>query len=242
MKLQTKIYDPPPGARCGLTEVVVYYRPGTSDEDALHEVLINKTYRRARSGFDVLPGEHWLDLGANIGAFAIYCQLRGAKVTCYEPMLDCFEILTKNHPDGPNILSAVTASKLDTLPFFTSSNDKNHWRGTMKPVQGYKPAGVVRNTYGGAFQKMQFDGVKMDIEGAEGELIDSWLLPPCEKLVLEYHTSRCSSVTALERRIKELHQHFTHVMYPKEFDRVIAEQRETYQPRFDKLIFCWGAR
>src|SRR5262245_12504074 len=81
--------------------VQAWYRPGTTDENALIEVLVKRAYRRPSIGFDVRAGEHWLDLGANIGAFALYCKARGASAACYEPLADNFAILLKNAEPFP---------------------------------------------------------------------------------------------------------------------------------------------
>jgi hypothetical protein len=79
--------------------ITAYYRPGASDERVLREVITKATYRRSSIGFDVRQGETWLDLGANIGAFALYCKLNHATAVCYEPDPDCFALLTLNVPE-----------------------------------------------------------------------------------------------------------------------------------------------
>lgn len=81
---------------CGIT---AHYRPHTSDERVLREVITKAAYRRTTLGFDVRPGEVWLDLGANIGAFALYCKTKRATAVCYEPDPDCFELLSLNVPE-----------------------------------------------------------------------------------------------------------------------------------------------
>jgi hypothetical protein len=85
--------------------------------------------------------------------------------------------------------------------------------------------------------KERFDGVKMDIEGSEFGLIDNWFLPRCQKLVLEYHTSRDASFENLQRRLEVLESHFKNVKRPACF-----ETGKGFPPRFDQKIFCWGER
>ena len=97
----------------------IFCRPG-GDERILKEVL-HGIYRRKSIGFDVCSGERWLDLGANIGAFAIYCELRGAQTVSYEPDQECFEILKKNlSRKSQAVCSAVTASDDKLLTFYSS--------------------------------------------------------------------------------------------------------------------------
>lgn len=219
-----------------------WYRPGTSDEDALREVLERKAYRRVRDRFDVQPGERWLDLGANIGAFALYCASRGATAVCYEPMRDCFEVLERNLRAGSQAHQrAVTVGTGDYVRFFTSKNPVNHWRGTVVPVVGYEQVGYdVPNHCATFLQAESYNGVKMDIEGSEGPLIDYWMLPACSKLVMEYHTSRNPYLIPLRHRVAILEKKFRHVHISNSMRKAIENKAlDLYQPKFDELIFCW---
>jgi FkbM family methyltransferase len=230
----------------------IWYRPETeSDKQAIDEVLVRRAYRRVRSGFDVEPGERWLDLGANIGAFAVYCRSRAATAVCFEPEPGCFRVLTKNAGLGFTCFQqAVTASKEPTLRFVKSANPLNHYRGTTLDVQGYVELPPVANFFAGDLAKLsahstgggEFSGIKMDIEGAEGPILDAWLLPRTKKLVMEYHTSRDSSVQHLKARLNQLKRRFEHVLYPSAYDKAIASGAETFRPRFDQLIFAWSPK
>ncbi len=236
----------------------VHFRPNTSDERVLKEVIENRCYRKAAINFDVDAGEHWLDLGANIGAFALYCKARSATAECYEPDAECFKLLKKNVPQFKCNRLAVTASKYSELNFYRAQSPTDYSRGTIFQINKFKPAGTVPNCYAGDLKKRTYDGVKMDVEGAEGPLLDLWLLPKCSKLVIEYHTSRDIVVEHFFRRIAALKQHFKHVSYPPEFDRIGAEKYERFErwiiapelpkggrfvqyPTADRLIFAWGA-
>lgn len=219
----------------------VYYRPDTSDERVLTEVITNHCYRKVSFDFDVEQGEKWLDLGANIGAFAVYCRLRGATAVCYEPDHDCYTLLTKNAPTFTCHNEAVTHHPRQCLPFWSSNKDDTHTRGTCFPQRmkkGSEPV-EVRNFWAKRLTGT-YDGIKMDIEGAEFGLIDEWLLPPCEKLVFEYHTSRDPSLENLARRLEILKEKFKEVKYPPEYDRML-EQGEG-KPFADRVIFCKGRK
>src|SRR5579859_2918018 len=148
--------------------VTAHYRPGlseegSSDEHALQEVLVKRCYRRSRYNFDVLPGERWLDLGANIGSFALYVESRKGHVHCYEPDEDCFKILKLNAPNAVCYKLAVTTSHEPNLSFFSSKNPDNRYRGTVIPVERYQQEGTVHNLWAGHLLDRKFDGVKMDI-------------------------------------------------------------------------------
>lgn len=218
----------------------IHYRPGTSDENAIIEVVQGRAYHKPRFHFDVEEGEHWLDLGANIGSFAIYCRMRGAKATCYEPDPECFRLLKKNAPKFILHNAVVTSSREKSRTLFTNRNPDDHYRGTIIPVRGYVESVVAKNVYAGSLCSKKFDGVKMDIEGSETGILDEWLLPKCNKLVMEYHTSRDPDMRNFQRRIKMIKKHFKNVKYPVEFDRALERGEIIYRSFVDRLIFAWN--
>ncbi len=250
MILKTKTYE------LDGRELTAHYRPGTSDEDVLREVVDRQSYARRSVGFDVLPGESWLDLGANIGAFVIYAALRGAAhVHAFEPMPDCFELLEKNaRACRPAMIVAlskfvVTNRKDTAIPFYTKNNPLNHWRGTIVEVQGYEKVGELPNVYAGDLGvgfdgAAHYDGVKMDIEGSELGIIDDDLIPPCSKLVMEYHICRDErNLPRFRRRMAKLRKRFKNVRYPASVEKEkLPEWPGLYQGRFDFLVHCWGVR
>jgi FkbM family methyltransferase len=235
----------PPGRRGKICAATVFgrrvwYRNGTADVNCLQEVLFRRCYRRERLGFDVLPGEHWLDLGANVGAFAVYCLIRGATAECYEPDPSCYGLLVKNAVGCRTFCAAVTASREPTVPFRVQAAALNGLDFTRGAVSTRKVAGtrtiLVPNVWAGSLAG-EYDGVKMDVEGAEHAILDAGVLPPCRKLVVEYHLSRDSSLAHLGRRLDWLKGRFAQVVYPRELDRLVARGGlgRTY---YDRQIFC----
>jgi FkbM family methyltransferase len=221
------------------TDIVAYFRPNSSDVDVIREVCERKVYRKKTVGFDVEPGEHWLDLGANIGAFCLYCRMRGAEATAYEPDPENYAILEKNAPRFSLINAAVTSMDVPKLSFFKSNNPENHYRQTIIPVGRYVPAGEFHNVYAGRLNGVAcYDGVKMDIEGSEFGLIDYDMIPKTRKLVLEYHTSRDKDWKNLDARLNTLKTKFKHMKYPKVLDDYV-ERKGDVDLRFDQVVFCW---
>lgn len=222
--------------------IVAHYRPGTSDERVLREVLFTSPYRRKRLGFDVEPGEHWLDLGANIGAFAIYCRERRATAHCFEPDRSSFDVLVQNATGfGFRCERAAVTAKWDAeLEFWTSKAQTDHHRGTTFPMKmaPKHPDGTVPNVHGSLLMQNTYTGVKMDVEGTEGELLDAHLIPTCAKLVVEYHLWRDPSMDNLRRRLDYLRSRFRTVSYPPEFDRMLANGFKENTSYYDRLIFC----
>lgn len=112
----------------------IYFRPGTSDLNVLKEVLEQRAYRSVKHQFDVDKGEHWLDLGANIGAFTIYCLDKGASVTAFEPNKNNFTLLFQNCGDEANIQnSCVSDSKKYVVELFSSSKNGGNSRFNLIP-------------------------------------------------------------------------------------------------------------
>lgn len=239
MELSTKTYQNHQGK-----DFTVYFRPKTSDERVLVEVVDKHVYRRSRIGFDVEPGETWLDLGANIGAFAVYCRTRGARSMGFEPDPVCFEILKKNidpvtiGSEG-YVNSAVTWHRQAWLQFWKGRRESDHYRGTIYPTKSMPKSEVVNNIHGSCLRNLKVDGVKIDIEGSEGGLIDDWLLPDCKKLCLEYHLSRDPSMINLSRRLFILQQKFDHVQYPAELDRLMMAKVDA-KTFYDRMIFAYN--
>lgn len=230
-------------ARATFGPMQAYYRPGTTDENALREVLVARTYRKASIGFDVAAGEHWLDGGANIGAFALYAQSKGATAECYEPLLENFALLRRNAPKFKCYPTAISNRRESEVSFWTSRKQNDHYRGTLIPrTKGGYPQTTVKNLHASCLRGRKFDGIKLDIEGAEGELIDEWLLPEADKLCLEYHTSRDNSLENLARRVRILKRHYRHVFYCPELARLVERGTGTGKTFYDRVIYAWSLR
>lgn len=72
----------------------VYTRPGTMDDLIVHEMEADPYHIKGL----LRAGDYVLDVGANIGAFALFVQevCPAARIICLEPIPDNFEVLQKN--------------------------------------------------------------------------------------------------------------------------------------------------
>lgn len=219
------------------------HRVGSSDERALKEVIDQHVYRKAKIGFDVEEGETWLDLGANIGSFCAYAILRGAShVEAYEPDPSCFNLLEMNMHDLPVTChnTAVSASESPTLQFWKGRSDSDFYRGSVTSAAKPHPCGTVRNIHPSSIPKKRWSGIKMDIEGAEFDLLDLDLLPKSEKLVMEYHIIKDRSMVNFHRRMNKLRERYVKVDYIKSLDR--GYPNDEYPGKFDRIVFCMGRK
>lgn len=224
----------------------IRYRPESSDEAIITEVIERRSYRKPSIGFDVEKGETWLDLGANIGAFAVYSKIRGAKAICYEPTSDNFPILVRNASGFQCVQSAVTHQHDSSIKFWTRNTVRGRFsakyiyhRGSMMESISNGDPVMVPNTFIGDLPAV--DGIKMDIEGAEGPILDLGIIPWCDKLCLEYHATVDKRTETLGRRLEILKQMFSVVCYTPELDRMVSSGglQRTF---FDRMIWCMGRR
>lgn len=80
---------------------VILHSPNEVDLGFLfHEIWLDGVYNR--KGYEVRPGDVVIDIGANIGTFAIYAATRaeGVKVYAYEPFPENFTYLRRNLSDS----------------------------------------------------------------------------------------------------------------------------------------------
>jgi FkbM family methyltransferase len=72
----------------------VYCRNEMETRLILDEIVVGKLY--FQEGVSVSPGDIVLDVGANIGVFALCAAKQGAQVYAYEPIPGTFELLQQN--------------------------------------------------------------------------------------------------------------------------------------------------
>ena len=127
-------------------------------------------------GFDIAPGERVVDVGANVGAFAVLAGSSGARVEAYEPHPDTFAYLERNTADlgvrcvQAAIVGVAPASGsvgLETDPASDTRHRVRHGGIQMRAVALTEAIGEG------------CDLLKLDCEGSEFELLqetgaDAW--------------------------------------------------------------------
>ena len=74
----------------------IYQRPQTTDAKVVDEVLVGHAYQNKTAGLVIESDDVWLDLGGNIGTFALFALATGAKVVSVEPEPENASLLRKN--------------------------------------------------------------------------------------------------------------------------------------------------
>lgn len=135
-----------------------------------------------------------LDLGGNIGAFAVYSALMQCK-QCYsfEPDLENFKFLVENTKMYENIkcIRAAVTSNNDKDVCFFETTGKARDGFSIIPFKGRIPVKVPAVNFKNILQEYKPETIKMDIEGAEYELIEKVELPDfVTDIVMEIHFSK----------------------------------------------------
>lgn len=130
--------------------------------------------------FKINKGDVFVDLGSNIGMSATYAELKGASlIYCVEPDPFIFKCLEKNSGDNW-VLDNVAISKTN------NPTPINVWPSDEKILV----KSINFNDYVSKHKITKIDYLKIDIEGAEYDLIESisdenWGI--INKVFLEYH-------------------------------------------------------
>lgn len=225
-------------------------RTGSSDIKSVDETWIKKVYQRPTLPFMVEQGEKWVDLGANIGAFTVYCAMKGANVIAYEPQTDNAEMISRNAQMN-NVSNRIEIKKLAVVPdsqdgkvlnFYESTNPASFRRHTLygnylNSAKKKKTQVTQVNAIG--FSKVienGFNCIKMNIEGAEIPiLMELASAGNIKKMVFEYSFDMDKRISTYVSVINKLQTLFKTVKPA----RTIPLHLETY-PFFPPncYIFC----
>ena len=141
------------------------------------EVFLHEIY--SLPSWDAI--ENVVDMGANCGLFALYARLHApnAQITCYEPQLECVEAMrATGHVNA--IVAAAVAREGGQLCL--SRSEPGDPAATLA-VQGITVDAVAARN----IDMSKVDVLKMDIEGAELEVLESLDLSHVSKLIIEIH-------------------------------------------------------
>lgn len=178
-----------------------HVRPGTGDLPIIDEVFIHRVYEPALRRIG--PGAQVIDIGANIGVFAIAAAARGADVLCFEPLRDNFDLLLSNI--RLNGLEQRMSAQLLAVAGFAGEIELHVIgdRGASTAFPLIHPTWSARpdvrtmraecTTLGEIFRLNGIDGcecLKIDCEGAEYaifEKADGDDFQKIKSIVMEYH-------------------------------------------------------
>ena len=219
-----------------ISNLIIHYRQGTTDEKVIDEVLIKNAYQKKKIGFLLEPNDLWLDLGANIGTFALNVLSCRGKVIVVEPEVQNLKLLRKNLSTNfpPPQASSPQASSPDwiiipkcvsthngTTKLFLCNGDYNKYRHSMHLNKGRKSINVdtvdihtILNHY------THINAIKMDIEGEEINILENIVEEylgknQIEKMVFEYSFDVDPSIPRFMKIIKKLRKYYSIVHFTK---------------------------
>lgn len=137
-------------------------------------------------------GDVWLDIGANIGAFAIRASDFVKRVVAVEPEPDNLQCLLRNMElnsvTNVDVVPAAINGGPESSVSLALSNtfSSTHRIGTIRgrksiEVRAYHIDDIVF-TYG-------VNKIKMDCEGSEAEILEVMTFKPIQEIIFEYHFS-----------------------------------------------------
>lgn len=155
-------------------------RPGTSDHEVWRECCVTNVYRLP----DDITGQRVLDIGANIGCFALACLHRGAAhVHCYEADIRHYELaLTNLQGEMPGRVTVWHRAVWDRPALLQCRQDQVVLGATGgSPVQAVALDNIIEG-------QGPFDRMKLDVESAEYAILyGSKLLEQVPMIALECH-------------------------------------------------------
>lgn len=185
-----------------------YFRSGSdADRGVINQIFVNEDYaiRRLKRSNDIniryddickrgkIP--LILDLGANIGASALYfhCHYPKSKIIAVEPDAENFSLLKENVKNTPVDCINNAVSNFRGKGYL-ADNGYGEWGYALAPVDNGSGqyVDVLRiDDILSVFHESQFELfiVKMDIEGGEREVFDDACLwfERCDLLIIEIH-------------------------------------------------------
>ena len=211
-------------------------REGTSDEKTFNEVIVNNTYQK--KDFKIKKGEHWIDLGGNVGAFAVLALSKGATVDIYEPDPFSCKMIEKNLKindyDANIYQKAVVENDKKKMTMYVGNN-MNVWRNSLYKNWGNEKFTIDCVHYENVITKDSI--VKMDIEGAEMAILESMQEFP-KKMVYEWSFDIDPSLTRYRDILKKMKKRYKSIR-GTEFNLDFVEWQKSWFPPCAN-VYCYG--
>jgi FkbM family methyltransferase len=130
-----------------------------------------------------------LDVGANIGAFALYAAQQGAQVYSFEPEPSNYRLLLRNVPASVKTFEVAVTSRVERRGLYMRSSPSHSFH-ERRAAKGSVMVECV--SLGTAIAQCELDEVdllKLDVEGSEFEILYSApdALSAVNEIRMEYH-------------------------------------------------------
>ena len=210
-------------------EMICYTR-SAADTRIYQEVIEKKVYEKPRLGFGVCPG-------ANIGAFSLWACSKKATPIALEPIKENCEIARMNFDANNvnvNLIEAAVGASNGTAEI--SYNAKTPARSSL--LSKKKDSRIVTlHSFNELVEQHKPDGIKLDAEGAELEILDAGInLSGVDFFVLEYHARFDKRIESARNRLMPIAKKFKHHRIPK----AITSGSGEYPSWIDPICYFWN--
>jgi FkbM family methyltransferase len=217
------------------TGLKFYYRPNTSDIKTIMEVIERDVYQKKY--FQIEAGEHWVDLGGNIGAFTLLALRKGATVDVYEADNEHCELIKMNlelNGLNANVINKAVVHDNTKEIYLNIQKNGNTWRNS-----------IVKNWNGG---KKKVDCInikdvlnndvccKMDIEGAEMLILENIKSLP-KKIVYEWSFDIDDNIDRYRNVLKKMIDNYENVKHNSIKDEHKIWQKGWFPPC--RNVYCF---
>ena len=184
-----------------------------------------------------------LDIGANVGAFTLWADLRwpGSTIHAYEPHPGTFSILERNVRELPNVTcraAAVYPSDKVSEPLhagFAGDGQAGLVEAMRTTWQSMADERIVEVAVAHPRDLPRADIVKVDAEGSEGAIVEGLDLSETSLLLVEYQNGEV--LGRIRRAVEERFDVVEHVSHPWSEVLFVPEyRRELEGDRYGTLI------
>ncbi len=160
-------------------------RKNTYDSYVVNE--IQRSY-----GMLNVKGKTVFDVGANIGAFTVWASKQGAGlVVAFEPEPYNFEMLQTNvfklKGNYATHKIALTTGDDSSVELWIAPSGKNPGNSSLTPRRGRIPVKVSTGNFYYMLEQYRPEVIKMDVEGAEFDLLEYGLPDYVKQIAMEIH-------------------------------------------------------
>lgn len=179
---------------------VNFYEADNNTISIIKEIFISKVY--TKNIIKIEEGDVVFDIGANVGVFSLYASLiKGTKIFSFEPHPENFRKFSNNVKNNKigNIKCLNYALGIDNedrqmIEGNISGGHKisNEKTATSIDIGGIKVKSVTLEAMMDKLDVEKIDFLKLDCEGAEGEIITSLGLDglkKIDKIAVEFHNN-----------------------------------------------------
>lgn len=136
-----------------------------------------------------------LDLGANIGLFAIHVAPFAKRIVCFEPTPSHFNLLTQLTEEFGNIelVEAAIAPTTGPITFYTEPSNSTMNSLVNRGGESFEVKGYSLKDIAEKFDLGKIDFLKMDIEGSEDYVLNeetlNYMFENIPKVLIEFHNN-----------------------------------------------------